>query len=42
MDLFMVIGLLVVSAAVGGVAKVLTDISETLKRIEGRMSAEKK
>ena len=41
MDLFMVMGLMFVSAAVGGVAKVLSDIHETLKRLEEHLTAEK-
>jgi hypothetical protein len=41
MNALTLVGFVLVSGALGGVATVLHDISNTLKRIEGRMSKEK-
>jgi len=37
MDILTFVGLILVCAALGGIAKILKDISETLKQIEGKM-----
>jgi hypothetical protein len=40
-DIFNFVGLLIITGSLGGIAKVLSDISQTLKRIEERLSEEK-
>ncbi len=41
MDVLTFVGLLFVCGALGGIAKVLSDISQTLKQINERLSGEK-
>ena len=40
MDILSFVGLLIVAGSLGGITKILSDVSQTLKRIEERMAKE--